>query len=93
MRLESEHIIASIATAHVKGSSRKDAVAKGRELLREKADWLSEGIDRGPPLPFAGSGSRSTDCRPTVLLGRQRQLRRSPARRRARRSLLLSLQT
>ena len=45
MRLESEHIIASIATAHVKGSGRNDAVAKGRELLREKADWLSEGIE------------------------------------------------
>ena len=45
MRLESEHIIASIATAHVKGSSRKDAIAKGRVLLREKADWLSEGIE------------------------------------------------
>lgn len=43
MRDETDHIVRNVATAHVKCSSRKEAIVAGRKLLAEKADWLGEG--------------------------------------------------
>ena len=43
-RLEEENIMRTIATAHVKCSSRKEAIVEGRKLLAAKAEWLGEEI-------------------------------------------------